>query len=66
MRNDNDRRNLPGHGQPVEDFTVPFLVVSGVLCWIALVFIWAIWGLVGAFLSAFAADRVIPRGPTES
>lgn len=55
-----NRPNLPGHGQPVEDFTVPFLIVSGVLCWIGLVVIWAIWGMVGAVLGAFAADRMIP------
>lgn len=56
-----NRPNLPGHGQPVEDYTVPFLIVAGVLCWIALVVIWALWGLLGATISAVAADKIIGR-----
>lgn len=53
------RPNLPGHGQPVEDYTVPFLIVAGVLCWIGLFVVWVIWGLLGALVTAFAADKVI-------
>jgi hypothetical protein len=56
-----ERPNLPGHGQPVEDYTVPFLIVAGVLCWIVLVVIWAIWGILGATISAVAADRIMTR-----
>jgi hypothetical protein len=56
-----ERPNLPGHGQPVEDYTVPFLIVAGVLCWIVLVVIWAIWGILGATISAVAADKIMTR-----
>lgn len=60
MKQFDERPNLPGHGQPVEDYTVPFLIVAGILTWIALVFIWAFWGMLGAVLGAFAADRAMP------
>ncbi len=57
-----ERHQLPGHGS-MEDYTMPFLIVAGVLCWIALVVIWVIFGIVGAAISAFAVDRVIPNPP---
>ena len=61
MNQFDERPNPPGHGQPVEDYTIPFLVVSGVLLWIGLVVVWAIWGMIGAVLGAFALDRIIPQ-----
>ena len=53
------RPDLPGHLQPVEDYTTPFLIVFGVLVWIALVATWAGFGMLGAIAGAFLADRAI-------
>ncbi len=56
-----DHQNSPFHGQPVENYTMPFLVVFGVLIWIALVAIWGFFGMIGALVAGFAADRAIPQ-----
>ena len=45
--------------QPVEDFTNAFLVSAFVLVFMALVAIWAIWGLIIAGLVSWIADRLI-------
>ncbi len=54
------RHQLPGHGT-MEDYTTPFLIVAGILCWMGLVVMWVLFGILGATLSAVAADRIIPR-----
>ena len=59
-RESEERPPLPGAGY-LEDYTVPFLVVAGVLCFLALFAIWAAWGLPGAIILAVLADRAIPR-----
>jgi len=58
MRNDNTRPPLPGAGY-VEDFTTPFLVVTGVLTFFILCTIWAVAGWPMAVLTAFAVDRLL-------
>lgn len=55
-----DRPPLPGAGY-LEDYTAPFLVVAGVLCFIALFTIWTLFGLPVAVLVALLADRLITR-----
>ena len=45
----------------MEDYTTPFLIVAGILCWMGLVVMWVLFGILGATLSAVAADRIIPR-----
>ena len=37
-----ERAPLPGAGY-LEDYTVPFLVAAGVLCFVTLFAIWTIW-----------------------
>lgn len=46
----------------MEDYTTAFLVVAGVLCFLALFIIWATWGYPIALLTAFFANRAMPRG----
>ena len=55
-----DRPQLPGAGR-VEDYTTPFLIVAGMLCYVALFTLWAMCGLPVALVSAVLVDRVIPR-----
>jgi hypothetical protein len=50
------------HIEPVEDFTVPFLVSFFVLVFIALFAIWALWGIVAACATGWLADRCITFG----
>ncbi len=59
-RESDERPPLPGAGY-VEDYTVPFLCVAGVLCFLALFAIWAMWGLPAALIAAVLADRGIAR-----
>ena len=59
-RDSGDRPPLPNAGY-VEDFTVPFLVVAGVLLFVALFAIWAVSGLATALIVAFLTDRIILR-----
>lgn len=42
----------------VENYTNAFLVSFGILLFMALVVIWAIWGLIGAGVIGAIADRV--------
>ncbi len=43
----------------VEDYTNAFLVSFGILVFMALTAIWAIWGLVVAGLVSWLADRLM-------
>ncbi len=54
------RRPLPGDGH-LEDYTLPFLIVAGILCFVALFFVWALGGLPLAMICAVLADWLIPR-----
>ncbi len=57
----------PRH-ETVEDYTVPFLVSAAVLCFIALVAVWAVFGMFVAVLFSFGLDRLIafrPAGPDQ-
>ena len=61
MRHDRqsyERPPLPGAGY-MEDYTMPFLVTAGVLCFLGLFAIWALFGLPGALIAAFLANRAI-------
>jgi len=51
---------MPGAGR-VEDYTVPFLVAAGVLCFVALFAIWAVWGLPVVLVLAFLANKALPK-----
>lgn len=44
---------------PVEDYTNAFLVSAFVLVFVALVAIWAFWGLLMAGLISWIADRLM-------
>ncbi len=55
-----DRPPLPGAGR-MEDYTVPFLIAAGVLCFVILFAIWAAWGLPVALLLAFLANKALPK-----
>ncbi len=50
----------PGARQ-VENYTTPFLIVSGVLCYVGLLVLWAVFGLPATLFSAYLADRLISR-----
>lgn len=52
-----DRR--PEHPSPAPDFTGAFLASFGVLIFMALFAIWAIWGMLMAALISWLADRLI-------
>ncbi|MEM8629931.1 MAG: hypothetical protein AAGF74_01720 [Pseudomonadota bacterium] len=54
-----DNRNEIGEAP---DFTKPFLVSFGVLLFIFLFAIWAIWGLMAALFSGWSMDRLIVLG----
>ena len=45
--------------QQVDDYTNAFLVSAGVLVFMALFAIWAVWGLLFAGLISWGADRLI-------
>ena len=55
-----DRPPFPGTGH-VENYTTPFLIVAGVLCYIALLTLWIVFGLPLVLIGADFADRVIAR-----
>jgi len=59
-RHNEDRPPLPGAGY-VEDYTLPFLVAAGVLCFILLFAIWAAWGIVPVLAFSILAERLIPQ-----
>ena len=46
----------------VEDYTKPFFVAAGVLLFMFLAVIWAIWGLIAALFSGWTMDRLIVFG----
>lgn len=65
-RRDRDgRTSLPGAGY-MEDYTMPFLVVAGVLLFMALVLIWSYLGLPAVIILAALADWLLPRRPPET
>lgn len=43
----------------VEDFTVPFLVSAGVLSFMALFVVWAIFGYLAALFSGWVVNQII-------
>lgn len=55
-----ERAPLPGAGY-LEDYTAPFLVVAGVLCFLGLFALWSLVGLPFAIVAALVLDRVIAR-----
>ncbi len=55
-----NRSDLPCAGR-VEDYTTPFLVVAGVLCYIILLALWILIGFPATLVGAFLADRIITR-----
>ena len=55
-----DRPPLPGAGH-VEDYTTPFLVVTGLLCYIGLVVLWALFGLPLVVIGTLLATRATRR-----
>ena len=58
--NTEDRPPLPGAGY-MEDYTMPFLVMAGVLCLMLLFAIWAAWGFPVAIGLAWLTDRMLLR-----
>ncbi len=53
-----DRPPLPGDGY-LEDYTIPFLVMAGILTFILLFVIWAAWGFAAAVGLSVLADRFL-------
>ena len=49
----------PSHPQEVENYTTAFLASFGVIIFMALFAIWAIWGLLIAGLLSWIADRLM-------
>ena len=47
------------HPKEVEDYTTAFLASFGVLVFMALFAIWAIWGLIMAAIVSWIADRLM-------
>lgn len=41
------------------NYTQPFLVTAGVIVFLLLCVVWAIWGLLSAVLAGWATDKVI-------
>ena len=56
-RDSDQRPPLPGAGY-LEDYTGAFLVVAGMLCFVALFAIWAVFGLPFTIVVAILTDRV--------
>ena len=54
------RPDLPGSGH-MENYTLPFLVSAGVLCFVGLVVLWAVAGLPVVILCTVLADRILRR-----
>ncbi|MDF0599935.1 hypothetical protein P1J78_04250 [Psychromarinibacter sp. C21-152] len=64
QRRDSDGRPpLPGAGL-MEDYTMPFLVVAGVLCFLVLLVLWAWLGLPAVIILAAVADWMLRRKQT--
>lgn len=59
-RNSDQRPPLPGAGY-LENYTTPFLVVAGVLCFVALFAVWAVFGMPFTVVLALLADRFLLR-----
>lgn len=55
-----DRLDLPCAGH-VENYTIPFLIVAGVLCYIGLLTLWIMVGLPATLVGAYLADRMVTR-----
>ncbi len=45
----------------MEDYTLPFLVCAGVLCFVGLVALWALAGMPVVILCTLLADRLLRR-----
>lgn len=57
-RDSDERPPLPGAGY-MEDYTLPFLVVAGVLCYIVLFALWAVFGFPFTATVALLTDRLL-------
>ncbi len=57
-RESHSRPPLPGEGY-MEDYTTPFLVVAGVLCYVVLFTLWVLFGLPFTATLAFLTDRFL-------
>ncbi|MGI9391237.1 MAG: hypothetical protein ACR2O1_14365 [Boseongicola sp.] len=56
------RSERPSHPTPVEDYTNAFLATFGVIVFMVLFAIWAIWGLIVAGVVSWVADRLMAVG----
>ncbi|MDD9920670.1 MAG: hypothetical protein OXQ92_00055 [Boseongicola sp.] len=56
------RDERPSYPTPVENYTNAFLVSFGMLIFMALFAIWAIWGLIVAGVVSWSADRLMLFG----
>lgn len=56
------RSERPSHPTPVEDYTNAFLASFGVIVFMLLFAIWAIWGLIVAGVISWVADRLMTLG----
>ncbi|MEK6216089.1 MAG: hypothetical protein N2B03_02595 [Boseongicola sp.] len=53
------RSERPTHPAPAENYTSAFLASFGVIVFMVLFAIWAIWGLIVAALVSWIADRLM-------
>ncbi len=53
------RSERPTHPAPVENYTSAFLASIGVIVFMVLFAIWAVWGLIVAGLVSWIADRLM-------
>ena len=53
------RSERPSHPTPVENYTNAFLATFGVVVFMVLFAIWALWGLIVAGLISWIADRLM-------
>ena len=60
-----DERNkvtrMDHHPRPVDDYTSAFLWSFGALLFCVFFAIWAVWGLIGAGVAGYAADKGVSR-----
>ncbi len=56
------RSDRPTHPTPVENHTNAFLATFGVIVFMMLFAIWAIWGLIVAGIISWVADRFMTTG----
>ncbi|MGI9393095.1 MAG: hypothetical protein ACR2OY_00475 [Boseongicola sp.] len=56
------RSERPTHPTPVENYTNAFLASFGVIVFMVLFAIWAIWGLIVAGVVSWVADRLLTIG----